>query len=245
MTPQENRSKKRRIRTLLKHPLPDNRASFENHLNIIKTYVIVSKEGKEPVNYNSFKTLIDISPQIISGNNKFFVDVGIIKKAEEGARGKYVPTEATINLYNALKWNKEEEIKSLLADILSKSWFWDLTKQLLDVQGTVIKEKLREKLGYASGADPKKHNSSLNVIIEYLLCAGLIKEEEGNITYNEPANDVPKKKPSKKDVKIVMPSVKAPLVLGVLINPEMSEDQIRKAVTIIYDEWKKLSERSD
>jgi len=244
MSKQENTGKKRRVRTSLKHPLPDNRASFENHLHIIKAYVIVSKEGKEPVNYTSFKTLVDVNPQIVSGNNKFFVDIGIVKTAE-GERGKYIPTKATIKLYNALKWNKEDEIKSLLTGILSTSWFWDITKQLLDVKGTVIREKLREKLGYESGADPKKHNSSLNVIIEYLLFAGLIKEEEGNITYSKHTTIASKKTISREETKTASPSVKAQPVFGVLINPEMSEDQIRKAIKVVYDEWKKLSEKSD
>lgn len=246
MSEREEKGKKARIRTKLQYPLPDSQTSFEKHLDIIKAYVVASKEGKEPVSYRDFKTLVDLQPTRVSGNNKFLENIGLIRKVE-GERGKYLPEDVTIRLYNALKWNKEEEIRSILRELLLSLWFWDFTKQLLDHKGTRTRTELRDKLGYESGADPKKHNSALNVLIDYLIYAGLIKEEDGNLAHSEPEATPPKeKKVKEKEEKLVVTSAQPLLVLGVLISPEMSEEQIRKAVRIIMDEWKKLhGEKND
>ena len=92
--------------------------------------------------------------------------------------------------------------------------------------------------------------------------AGLIKEDEdGNLTYESPETneEISKKedqhekhesvtlKPITKEEKGAVSSVTArpQLVLGIMITPEMSEEQIRKCIRIVIDEWKKLSESVD
>jgi hypothetical protein len=246
---QKKETKRVYVKSNPKYALPESRISFDNHLEIIKAYVVVSKNGKEGVTYRNFKTVVDLHPTIISGNNEFFEYVGLIREVE-GQRGKYLPTEKAIKLYNALKWKKEEEVKLSLREMLSPLWFWNLTKQVLDVKGSTTRDEIRTKLGYESDADPKKHKTSLNVLIDYLVYAGLIKEDEdGNLTCG--VTEVPSVPPEKlvetpvtkidsgeKPIPLVQPQ----LVLGILLTPDMSEEQIRKCLRTIMDEWKKLSE---
>ena len=260
MTEKSEETKKTKIRSTLKYPLPDSRISFDKHLEIIKAYVVVSKNGQESVTYKSFKNVVDFHPNVISGNNEFFENIGLIREVE-GQRGKYIPTEKAINLFNALKWKKEEEVKSFLKEVLSPSWFWNLTKQVLDVNVSATRTELRDKLGYESNADPKKHNPSLNVLIDYLLYAGLIKEdEEGKLIYTNPevhnetpteaqheTSERPRTKPIAKEGKlpVSLNGTIPQLVLGIMLTSDTSEEQIRKFIRIIRDEWKKLSETGD
>ena len=139
--------KKKVVKINAKYPLPNAKISLKSQIDLIKAYVVVSNSGREPVNYNSFKSLVDIHPTIISGNNEFFVSIGLIKEVE-GKRGYYLPNEQAIKLSNALKWNKQEEVKSILQELLSVTWFWNTTKQLLDYKGSASRDDLLNKLGH-------------------------------------------------------------------------------------------------
>ncbi|MCW4009708.1 MAG: hypothetical protein NWF05_03705 [Candidatus Bathyarchaeota archaeon] len=254
----QEKTKKKYIKRNPKYPLPDPHLSFEKHIEIIKAYVVISKNGAEGVSYKSFKTSVDISPTSISGNNEFFKDIGLIKEME-GQRGKYLPSEKALKLYNALKWSKDEEIRLILRDLISDSWFWKLADQLLELKGSITRTALKEKLGYESDADPKKHNISLNILTEYLIRSGLVSEEDGELSYghefqgeNEtqleaitqnqsvPFLPVIKEKRNEKSTKLVATKDHPSIIIGVLINPEMPEEQIRSCVRIIMDEWEKL-----
>ena len=119
-------------------------------------------------------------PTIISSNNEFFDNIGLIKKAE-GKRGNYLPNEEAIKLSNALKWNKQDEVKSILQELLSTTWFWNVTKQLLDYKGSASRDELLSKLGHESEADPERHTGSLSILIDYMIYCGLIKEQDGKL----------------------------------------------------------------
>jgi hypothetical protein len=246
MNEQKESNKKSRARSKLKNPLPDVRISFDKHFEIIKAYAVASDEGKKPISYRDFEKLVSINPQIVSGNNEFFENLGLIKEVEK-QRGRYIPTDITLELNNELKWNKTEEAKTTLKKLLSTSWFWNSTKQLLEVKQSVTRTELQEKLGYDSGADPKKHLPALNVIMEYLIYVGLIKEQDDKLTFGEV--EIPSTKPKEKiELERTIAraeSIVPPIIFGVLVSPEMSEEQIRNAVRIILDEQKKLREKSD
>lgn len=154
-----------------------------------------------------------------------------------------------------MKWNKQEEVKSILEDLLSVTWFWNVTKQLLDFKGTISKNDLRDKLGYESKADPERHTVSLSFLINYMIYSGLVKEQDGNLTYanrtvTNQASIIINETPKASNVQPIVDGQKSnnptskdlqtQLVIGVLINPDMSEEQIRNSIRIIVDEWKKL-----
>jgi len=164
----------------LKRPLPSYNISFEKHFEIIKAYVVASEEGTKPVSWKDFQGLVDVSPANVSSNNKFLEDLGIINEVENKP-GSYIPTPKAINLKNAQNWDEEETI-SIIRDLVSGSWFWQSARQLLSVHRKVTKKDLINKLGFDSGADPKKHQPSLEILIKYLQYAGLISEENEEIS---------------------------------------------------------------
>lgn len=237
--------KKKRVRLTTKYPLPSNDVSLEKHLDILKAYVVSSKEGKEPVSYNHFKTLVDVHPTQVSKNNKFFENMGFIKNIDR-SKGTYIPQDITLRLYNALKWDKKEEVAQILKEVLVNSWFWESAKQLIELKGSVSKKELRDKIGFDSSADPKKHGYALSVLIDYLVYAGILKDEDGKISFCKLSNEPKIEQQSaisevteQKRIPIIPVGQISNVIIGILINPEMSEEQIRKVIRIVIDELNK------
>lgn len=233
--------------TQLKYPLPDPDVSFERHWEILRAYVVASKEGKEPVSYKDFGKLT-VSPARISGNNKFFEHIGLISKVE-GTKGKYLPTAEAIAIHKDLAWKKETNVKARVAKLVTRSWFGQSARALLTIKEKVAESELLEQLGYDSGADPKKHTPSLRVLIEYLKFSELVKPQDGSLvlgevpttetereTREETMEEVKREQAKQEQPQQPFFTSKIPFVLGVFVSPEMTEEQIRKAVRILLNE---------
>lgn len=252
---EEQKDQKKRTVTELKFPLPDRRVSFDSHFDIISAYVVASNNGKDPIGYKKLMPYIKIDPVIVSGCNKFFQHLGIIQPSEKN--GQYVPTNLAVDLHNGRKWKNEELTKSTLRKILDNSWFWNQTKQFLEVNGTTTRSELVQKLGLMCGADPTKHTRAIDKLVEYMQFAELIKEEDGKISLNVSLSSenkntstpiiVQNKNEQSVDKQNVLSTEKLAsiqnlpnIALGIMITPDMSEEQIRKAVRTVIDEIKKI-----
>ena len=246
----EEKEKKVRIVSELKYPLPDNRISLDSHFDIIKAYVVASNNGKTPAGYKELAPFIKIDSTLVSGCNKFFENIGIITKSEGG---KYLPTENTIELFNALQWKNEELIKKTLQKILESTWFWIQTKQYLTVNESASREELIQKLGLGCGADPQKHTRALEKLIDYMKNSNLIKEDNGLFVINKNTISTPSHKEehlqNKPEIvsnlqnstnKTMTTPKQIDMTFGIIINPETSEEQIRKAVRTVVDELGKI-----
>ena len=243
---EQPQSKERNL-TQLKYPIPSAYMSFERHIEVLKAYVIRSKEGKEPVSYRDFGGLT-VSATTVSSNNKFFENLGLIRKAENTI-GKYIPSETAISICNYLKW-KQEEAKKELLQLVANSWFGNATKNLLEVKEKASRLELIKLLGYESGADPEKHAPALAVMIDYLTYTGFVRpegdvfvlgttgteqkpvREETKLPHNELEPALPKQRTT---------SVggKPTLQIAILVTPEMSEERIRQVIRICLDEVSK------
>lgn len=236
-------TRKMRSVNQLKYPLPNPDISFERHWEILKAYVLTSNEGKVPVGYKDFGKLT-VSPTHISANNRFFESIGIISKVE-GTQGKYIPTPEGIAIQKELTWKKEANAKARLARLLTKSWFWQSTKNLLSMKEKVAKNELLDQLGYDSGADPTKHNTSLEILLAYLRYSELVAEERGMLVlgaasasqeqFEVHATEKPKVEPRTPEPQRET-AIARSVVIGVFVSPEMNEEQIRKAVRIVLEE---------
>ncbi len=227
-----------------KFPLPNPDISFERHWEILKAYVLTSKEGAVPLSYKDFGRLT-VSPTHISANNKFFESIGLISRVE-GTVGKYVPTQAGITIQRELTWKRDANARARLAELLKKSWFWESTKNLLSMRGKAALSEIIDQLGYDAGADPAKHKSSLGVLVEYLLFSQSVVEEDGLLILRE-ADQAGKPSadeslptsiagPAKPDILPSSDVRDGRIMFGILISPESTEDQIRRAVRTILDE---------
>lgn len=254
----EEKEKKIRIVTELKYPLPDVRLSFDSQFDIISAYVVASGGIKSPVGYKELKPYVKVDATMVSGCNKFFQHLGLIKPSDK--TGKYTPTDIAVELHNGKKWKNENVVKNALRKVLDSSWFWNQTKQYLEINESATKEELRDKLGFICGADPQKHVRALDKLIEYMQFADLIKENDGRFvisdtyTHAPPSQEESHKKTESKIIskpqhstneEITVTSKQIGINFGIMINPETTEEQIRKAVRTVVDELEKIQKEKE
>jgi len=164
--------KTRRIKTKRKYSLPEARLKFERELEILKALVEFSKKGEKPIKYSNFIGLG--STTYVSSELAFFADAGLAIK-EKGS--KYLPTDEVIEFVNILNWD-EEEAKKKLANILSNSWFGDVTIKILKIRNKIGLNDLMKELGKTAEADPNKDVKALKRLVEWLEYAGIIEIDE-------------------------------------------------------------------
>lgn len=170
-------NRKKRTVTATTHPLPHISSNIEQHLKIIKAYIISTNEGKKPVMYKDFENLVDFHYTYVSANNKFLEDLGLIEKT--GSHGMYIPTRNAIDYQLHKNWNQDEKALDILRGLVERSWFWQSTKQVLLMRDEGADEQeILNKLGADAKANPEKHRGSLRVLLNYLEYVGLIKRDD-------------------------------------------------------------------
>lgn len=252
----EGKESKKRIVTELKFPLPDKNVSFKHHFDMISAYVVASEKGKKEVGYKELIPYIKFHQNWVSGCNKFFLHLKLIEQNEKN--NKYKSTSLAEELHNAHQWNDEELKKSTLAKILKDAWFWNQTKQYLEVNKTITRVQLIQKLGLGCNADPDKHKKALERLVDYMQTAELIREKEGKFELStqtsHPKNKIIEKNQEKstqdnsfntnntesKNHIATLPVGSFNLSFGVMINPETTEEQIRKSIRVVVDELEKI-----
>ena len=247
------------IKIELKHPLPHVGVSLNSQFDIISAYVIATNNGEKNVNWKELGPYLKIDPHVVSGCNKFFQHLGLIKSSEKSR--KYISTKLAHDLHNAHKSKNNELMKSTLRKILESSWFWIQTKQYLDVNDSTSKDELVQKLCIGCGANSKKHMPALKKLIEYMQSADLIKENNNRFELNaklttnienqgteqmqsaelKPENNF--NRSNKNITPIHSDSIN--VSFGLLIDPQITEEQIRKTIQIVWDELQKISKISD
>jgi len=168
-----------RRRISLDKVLPDYRVTkLKDHLDTIKAYSVASNTGAKPLRYIDFKGLVSFHEQKVSGLNKFFEYLGLIVSVK-GKAGQYLPTKDLLDYQKQVDWGQEEDSKKILQNLLIDTWFYESVKNVLLMKKKASIGELIQKLGLESGADPKTHNSSLKILVEYLKFANLINEDSG------------------------------------------------------------------
>jgi hypothetical protein len=229
--------------------------SLDKHLELLKAYSVLSKEGKEPVSYKEVGKMT-VSQFRVSGNNKFFESIGFLSRVEKSP-GDYLPTNDAIDIYKDLVWKKDEQAKKKVSVLVARSWFWQTTRDLLAIKGKITEEELIQHLGREVGAEPTIHLSSLKVLVSYLRFSDLVAEENGllflnpkgpSITQTETGQSAPTEAPARSaaaQVQQLTTRGKNPILFGILISPDSSEDQIRRVVRTVMEELDKIGEKSD
>lgn len=256
---------KKKVFSDLKFPLPSKDISFDKNFEMISAYVVGSSYGKNPVGYKELAPYVSFNAVAISGSNKFLEHIGIIQNYENSQR--YIPTKLAIDIHNATQWKNDVEKKSLLRKALHNSWFWTHARQLLEIQKSMKKYTMIEKLGQICMANPKVHARPLSIIVEYLKYSELLIDDNDELTINPSVIDKEEHHvsrtadPQKIDEKstdlldrskvtleerndnviklIHKGSTPEKINFNIMINPGMSEEEIRKTVRIVLDELKK------
>lgn len=175
-------SKRTRVVTQTKYPLPDGRTDFDpHHLKIISAYASLSLNGIKELKYSDFsQASLGFNSQYVSGNNKYLENIGLIIPS---GGGKYKPTQECIDFNNSISWEKIEDAKEILKKRIEETWFWAETRALLELKKICTREELIQHIGHVAEANPEKHKRSLRTLIDYLVYVSLINltEETGEI----------------------------------------------------------------
>jgi len=169
--------KTRRKRTKRKFSLPEAHLKFEKEIEILKALVEFSKKGEQAVSY---KEIVGLGSNTnISSELAFFADAGMAKR-EKGS--KYLPTNEVIEFVNSFNWD-EKDAKRKLRDILSKSWFGEITIKILKVLGEKHLNDLIKELGKTAEADPDKDVKAIKRLVKWLEYAEIIEIDENEIVH--------------------------------------------------------------
>jgi hypothetical protein len=172
----ETLEKKRTITSTL-YPLPHKNSSIEQHIKIIKAYLIATNDGKKPVMYKDLANLVDFHYTYVSSNNKFLEGLGLI--VTSGSHGMYVPTTNSIEFQRQIDWGQKDKALDILRDLVKASWFWQSARQVLLMrEDGANEEDILNKLGADSKASPEKHIGSLKILLKYIEYVGLVKRDE-------------------------------------------------------------------
>jgi hypothetical protein len=166
-------SRKRR----LTRTLPTDRIAFAKQQSILGAYAVAyEKFGSKPVSNDEVGTLVNMAGATISQATAFFVDTGLIIKAEAG---KYQPSEALLD-YDRSKSFSPEKAWLKLAPSLKTSWFGQEIISRLRLRSTMTEDDAIHALADASSAE-HVHRDQLRMIIDYMSLTGLVAREAGNL----------------------------------------------------------------
>ena len=233
------RKKKKKIKS--KYPLPHSKISLDSQIGILKAYVVTSERGENPVSYRDVGKIAKINADDISKCNKFFCDVGFIRKIDR----KYLPTKCTVEFYNTSQFDLDRA-KDFLREEIEKSWFGLLTKKLMEYRESVNENELISKLGIEAEAT-KKDKLALKKVIEYMEFVKFIRKipesndyelkEKIEIPIEEKEVDKEIKKAEKVPIskKEIEKHYKYTITFNITITPETTKEDIEKMVKLVEE----------
>lgn len=240
-----------RKRSPLKQPLPDARITkLENIIDTIKAYDELSSRGTKALKYSDFKGYVNFSIQYVSGLNKFLEYLGLVERVT-GQQGHYKPSQELINYSERVEWKQDDEAKKIMANIFNKTWFFESARKAIKLRKDVTQQDLIQILGIDSGAT-QQHKTSLKIVIELLVYANLIYEQDGKYflmdeggvpikeeeTPREEVTTLHQEEPSEPKYipKVTTKQITAPITINLNIDADMSEEKI----DLIFEKIKQL-----
>jgi hypothetical protein len=149
------------------------RSSFEEVKNIIRGYAHFDQDVK----LDDLARLLAINKAVISGNNSFLTDIGII----EGGRTKTI-TPLGRNLGRALEHNQEDDIKRYLREVIQGSEFLSDLVSTVRIRNGMTVDDLASHILYASGQTNSKSNrTGARTVVDMLVESDVLLEKEGHL----------------------------------------------------------------
>jgi hypothetical protein len=149
----------------------------EQLARIIKGYAVASNGGQDQVNYKDVASATGLNPTVVSANNSFLTESGVITSPKYGF---YVPCEEAVRFARESAWD-EENAKSHLRKIVLATWYGQVTVQNFVTRSTLSEEELRRVLAIKCGAT-ESDTKALNYIIDFLVYLGVVSEgDDGSL----------------------------------------------------------------
>ena len=168
-------------------PLPTDRVSPENQLNILRAWASVSNEGTRAATVNEVAMRVDMASSTVAMTNPFFSSIGLLQRL---AVGTYVPSPDVIAFFNA---KNPETAGRKLAPAFRDAWFGKLIIPKLKYSAMSDKAVLTV-LADEAGVGPEQQKA-LEFILEFMTVVELIERDGVQVRlapwYSTPSQFVP------------------------------------------------------
>lgn len=159
----------------------------EQLTRIIKGYAVASNGGEDQVNYKDVASATGLNPTVVSGNNTFLMESGVIASPKYGY---YVPSEEAVRFARESAWD-EENAKSHLRKIVLTTWYGQVTVQNFTTRLALSRDELRRVLGIKCGAS-ESDAKALNYIIDFLIYLGIVTEGDDDLLRRGNTDELPR-----------------------------------------------------
>jgi hypothetical protein len=204
----------------------------EGLVKIIKGYAVASNGGENQVNYKDVASATGLNPTVVSANNTFLTESGIILSPKYGF---YVPSEEAVRFARESAWD-ETNAKSHLRRIVLNTWYGQVTVQNFATRVTLSRDDLRRVLGIKCGAS-ESDARALNVIIDFLDYLDITTEGDDHVLRRGNIDELKQQLPSVASTEYSQPVVSHPpptaepnaegqLNLSVVLNLSVEIDQL-------------------
>ncbi len=169
--PLENLSLAERPRAI--QPLPTDRVSPQNQLEILRAWASVSREGTRAATVNEIASTVDMAASTVAMTNPFFSSIRLLQRL---ARGTYIPSKEVIAFFNA---KKSRTAGRELAPVFRDAWFGQLLIPKLKY-APMSEQTALSQLEDASGV-AQEQTKALGFILDFMEEAELIKRNGDQI----------------------------------------------------------------
>jgi len=225
--------------------LPFNVLSINKQKDVLKSLVERYKKEHQAISYKDIGG-IHASMTNVSGSLSFYANIGWLIKSEN----KYTPSENLIHYFKGLDKERERnELSELLLQNCSvvKEIILFIKQKSKSDRESIIKY-LGTKFDFL-----EKDKKSLNRLLDLLTSLEILKvDDDGNLFQEEVEKDTAliatlqerqKEKVEFKTIPMLATQEKVNIWIGIMLTPEMSEDQMRKSIRIVLEEIRKLRTR--
>jgi hypothetical protein len=169
--PQQTREKTERSRPV--KPLPTDRISPSNQLNILRAWAIASANGTRAATVNEVARIAQMAASTVAMANPFFSSVGLLQRL---AVGTYAPSEDVVAFSAA---NDTATAPRKLACAFRQAWFGQVLIPRL-MYAPIREEVALSSLKDASAAGPE-HMKAIGFVLDLMVATEVIERTEGQI----------------------------------------------------------------
>jgi hypothetical protein len=204
-------------------------------LNRILLAYLKAGAYERPVSYKEAANTSGVHPTLISLNNKFLVSSGFLT---EESRGNFKLSEKATRYVQLLDWEKEEEAKEPLRELLPE---YSFIKQILDFV-TINKKVTREELetrvvSIARVQKRSRYITGINALLEMLTFSGLLNEQDGTFSSGKPTKAevpvVPAKLIEIPPVEVKKPVI--PISLSLMIDEKTDVEKLKAVIRALRE----------
>jgi hypothetical protein len=167
-------------------------ATGEKLANILKAYVIASRQGAEAVTYKDVAAVAGVHPTEVSRNNAFLSESQFILPERYGY---YKPSPETTEFAKHVPWD-EAGAKEYIRRVIGRTWFGQTVHQQFKMRNVLSKSQLIKAFGIKSTPDPSDANK-LELLFDFLVYFEyLVPDAQGNYALRSAFLPPPAESPS-------------------------------------------------